>query len=204
MLPLLCYPSDVSDKTVSDRKRQHQTMTQTISFRTPAAVFALLALVAVIASPVAAANTFRESDADAFRQLGKNALTLHRDINDSMSVLGQSREREFDHSCLSELENVLDSVQGNLSSVYDLVMLSAKMRDSEDEITVNTVLAFNVSFAIKILAENRRYAIAQGALCPTSALVNIYAQKTAAITDRADVLFDSLNDRVGWLVHRQP
>jgi hypothetical protein len=164
---------------------------------------ALLALAAVIASPAAAANTFKESDADAFLQLEKSALALHKDINNAMGILGQSRE--FDQtSCLSELENALVSIMDGLSSAQDLVSLSAEMRDSVDERTVNITLAGNASIAMKELAEDRRHALAQGALCSSSALVNTYAQKIAAITDRATMLFNGINNRVGWLIHHEP
>jgi len=99
-------------------------MTRTSPFRTPAAVLALLTAV-VIASPAASANTFNQSDADAFVQLEKSALALHKDINNAMGILGKSRE--FDQtSCLSELENSLVSIMDGLSSAADLVGLSAQ------------------------------------------------------------------------------
>jgi hypothetical protein len=82
-------------------------MTRTIPFRIPAALALLFALAVIIAAtPAASANTFKESDDDAFVQLEKNALALRKDINNAMGILGQSRE--FDQaSCLSELENAL-------------------------------------------------------------------------------------------------
>jgi hypothetical protein len=179
------------------------TMTRTRPFRTPTAVLALLALAAVIFSPAAAANTFKYSDADAFLQLDEAALALHKDINNAMTILGKSRE--FDQaSCLSDLENVLLSVDARLSSVSALVRLSAQMRDSMDETTVKFTLALNASTAMKELAEDRRYALAQGAICSTSALVNTYAQKAAAITDKAALLFGSIDNRVGSFARASP
>ena len=78
-------------------------MTRTIPFPTPAAVALLLALAVIItASPAASANTFNQSDADAFVQLEKSALALHKDINNAMGILGKSRELD-QTSCLSEL-----------------------------------------------------------------------------------------------------
>jgi hypothetical protein len=179
-------------------------MTRTIPFPTPAAVALLLALAVIItASPAASANTFNQSDADAFVQLEKSALALHKDINNAMGILGKSRELD-QTSCLSELENSLVSIMDGLSSAADLVGLSTQMRYSVDEVTVNITLASNASIAMKELAEDRRHALAQGALCSNSALVNTYAQKTAAITERASVLFNGINNRVGWLIHHRP
>jgi len=178
-------------------------MTRASPFRTPAVVLALLAFVAVMASPAAAGNTFRESDANAFPQLAKSALALHSDINNAVTILRQSRELDQVY-CLFELENALDSTEGVLSSAYDLVRLSALMRDSLDEAFVNVTLASNASIAMKQLALDRRHALAQGALCSASALVNTYAQKTAAITDRATALFSDINHRLGQLLQHQP
>lgn len=76
------------------------------------------------------------------------------------------------------------------------------MKDSVDEVMVNTTLAANAPLAAKELAEARRHSLAQAALCPTSALVNTYAEKTAALADKAITGFSGINDRVGWLVHR--
>ena len=78
------------------------------------------------------------------------------------------------------------------------------MRDSNDEIAVNETLALNVSFEMEAMAENRRHALAQGALFSTSALVNTYSQKTAMVIDRAVVLFAAVDNRVGWLVQHKP
>jgi hypothetical protein len=178
-------------------------MTRNDRFRTPAAALALLALAVVVVSPAAGANPFRESDADTFLHLQKSALLLYGDVNNGMGVLGQ--RGEFDQaSCLSELENALVSIMDVLSSAYDLVKLSAGMRDSLDEATINVTLAVNARIAMKQFAEDRRHALAQGALCSTSALVNTYAQKTAAITDEATVLFSAINNRIGWLVQHRP
>jgi hypothetical protein len=174
-------------------------MARTVSFGGPVAVLALLVLAIVFASPAVAENTFRESDANAFVQLDRTALALSKDMHNSTHILGQSRE--FDQAqCLGELENVLRSTEDALSSAHDLVSLSAQMMDPMDEALVNLTLADNASIAVRQLAESRRYALSQGSLCSTSAVVNTYAQKVAAITDSATVLFD----RIRGLLPRRP
>ena len=129
-------------------------------------------------------------------------LTLTKDINEAMGVLGQSGEYD-QASCLGELENSLESMMDGLSYAFDLITLSAQMKDSADELAVNATLAINASSQVKELAEDRQHALAQAALCPTSVLVNTYAQKIAALADRAAELLSVINNRVGWRAPRQ-
>lgn len=161
-----------------------------------------LSLIAVFASTkIVVANTLTENDTTPFLLLYKAALTLSSDINNDMVIM--NRSGYFNQAdCLSDLENSLDSIMDALLATHDLITVSAQMKNFTDEVTVNTTLAARVSYARKKLVLNRRYALEQGALCSMSALVNTYAQKTAALADRATVLFSGINDRLGWLARR--
>ena len=141
---------------------------------------------------MAVANTFSYDDASPSFELAKKALALRKDINESYGLVGRGRDYQ-QADCLNELGASLDPIIDNLSFVYNLVTLSSQMIDPMDELAVNDTLAINTSNAIKLLAESRRHALAQGALCSQSALVNTYAQKAATVADNATALLSAIN-----------
>jgi hypothetical protein len=163
----------------------------------------IAALGVFIVPTTASANTFRDTDSIVFDQLSKNALALHKDINGAMGVLGRTHQFE-QASCLSELENAIIPMVDSLSFVSDLIWVSSQMNDATDELIVNKTLALNVKSALRDFAEERRYALTQGALCANSALVNTYAQKTAQLADRAIELLTGLNSRVARFMDYHP
>jgi hypothetical protein len=116
-------------------------------------------------------------------------VALVRDILQALKVLHGTD----DYDCLSELHNSLSIMHDYLTFGYDLVILSAQMRDPTDEASVNETLSARSTFSLNMLAEARQYALTQGALCSRSAVVNTYAQKTAALADEAAALFSGIN-----------
>ena len=71
----------------------------------------IAALGVFIVPATASANTFKDTDSIVFVQLSKNALALHKDINDAMGILG--RGQQFDQAlCLSELESAIVPIYG--------------------------------------------------------------------------------------------
>jgi hypothetical protein len=164
-------------------------MTRSPTTRTALTVLALSLAAVPASTTVAAANTFTLSQAAALGNLSGRLSALAKDILASMHVLAGTD----DYSCLEELHNVLESATGDLTFAYDLVILSAQMRDSTDEASVNETLSARSTFSLNMLAEARRYALTQGALCSRSAVVNTYAQKTAALADEAAALFSGIH-----------
>jgi hypothetical protein len=71
----------------------------------------IAALGVFIVPATASANTFKDTDSIVFVQLSKNALALHKDINEAMGILGRSQQ--FDQAlCLSELESAIVPIYG--------------------------------------------------------------------------------------------
>jgi hypothetical protein len=177
----------VADQMVSDWKREQTQM----MLRTASAI--AVSLAAILASTtVAAANTFTLSQAAVLGTLSGRLSALSKDIRASMHVLAGTD----DYSCLEEIHNVLESTTADLLFVYDLAILSAEMHDPTDEVSVNETLSARSTFLLNMLAEARRYALTQGAICSRSPVVNTYAQKTAALADEAAALFSGVNRKL--------
>ena len=97
----LCYPSDVTDRILADPETSTHSMTPTAFLR-----IVIAALGVFIVPATASANTFKDTDSIVFVQLSKNALALHKDINEAMGILGRSQQ--FDQAlCSSELESAI-------------------------------------------------------------------------------------------------
>jgi hypothetical protein len=149
-----------------------------------------VSLAAILASATTApGNTFTIKQVAGFVNLFGRVSALSKDIGASMRVLAGTD----DWNCLEELRNSLASMNDYLSFAADLVVLSAGMHDPTDEANVNETLSTRSTFSLNVLAELRRYALTQGALCSRSAVVNTYTQKTAALADEAAALFSGIN-----------
>jgi hypothetical protein len=167
-------------------------MTRSPTTRTALTVLALSLAAVPASTTVAAANTFTLRQAAVLENLSGRLSAVSKDIRASMHVLSGTD----DYSCLEEIHNVLESTTADLLFVYDLVILSAEMHDPTDEASVNETLSARSTFSLNMLAEARRYALTQGALCSRSAVVNTYAQKTAALADEAAALFSGVNRKL--------
>jgi hypothetical protein len=84
----------------------------------------------------------------------------------------------------------------DLTFALDLVTLSTQMCDPTDEASVNETLSARSTVSLNMLVEHRRWALTQGAMCSRSAVVNTYAQKTAALADEATALFSGVNHKL--------
>jgi hypothetical protein len=138
------------------------------------------------------------SDASTLLQLEKTALSLDQDVIESSKIAIQ--KRNFDEfQCANETLHTIDDITEEITSAYDLVMLSTKMKDIGDKVAVAIVIETNTLIALKRIEQARKYALHQSAWCSNSAAVNAYVQKTTALADHAATAFNNIEDKVAWV-----
>jgi hypothetical protein len=168
-------------------------------------IFSLLLLVTLLPVPcsLASANVFTKSDVDALDKVDHAATALEDDINQSASTVNEDPTdlAQQQVTCLIDLENDLDNISARLEAATDLVFLSAVMEYPADEKAINRLLAHEMPYVLMQIALARKGTINTAAHCPTSALVNTYAQRTAALADSAAGAIGAVNDRVAAIAN---
>ncbi len=161
------------------------------------AVGALIFIGQLILPLPAWANVFMRTDAYDLSWEEKQTLELSQEIIQMASVVEPTTRSTLDQGrCLFAVVAALDTVMNRLDAISDLVLISADMKDKDDEQTVIATLRRRVPFAIQEISSARTHALKQAALCPTSALVNNYVQKAAALTDEATSAINRCSARI--------
>jgi hypothetical protein len=142
-----------------------------------------------------AANTLKSADSDTVMRLAQSSITLDNIIEQSIKAMVDSKNND-EALCLENFSRPQQQIMNQIILIYNLVDLSAKMQNANDELLVNNTLNTAIDLATKIFTTTKETVNQTIGACSKSSSAVPRGEEIKQYTEKASQSLEAIKKRI--------